>query len=63
MCALLEKSLLGGWLDAALWAYWAGEMALTVVLWRLSTGGWFNYALQAVVIACVLTAPCPGASL
>ena len=27
-----------------------------MVLWRLSTGGWFNYAIQAVVIACVLTA-------
>ena len=26
-------------------------------------GGWFNYALQAVVIACVLTAPCPVASV
>ncbi len=55
-CALLEKSLLGGRLDAALWAYWAGELALTMFAWRLSTGGWFNYAIQAMVISCVLAA-------
>jgi hypothetical protein len=55
-CGIFEKSLLGGRLDAALWAYWAGELALTAVVWRLSAGTWFNYALQALVIACVLTA-------
>jgi hypothetical protein len=55
-CGLFEKSLLGGRLDAALWAYWGGELALTAVVWRLSAGTWFNYALQALVIACVLTA-------
>ena len=37
-CILFEKSLLGGRLDAKLWAYWAAEMAFTLVLWRLSTG-------------------------
>ena len=55
-CGLFEKSLLGDRLDAALWAYLAGELALTAVVWRLSAGTWFNYALQALVIACVLTA-------
>ena len=55
-CALLENSLVGGRLDGALWAYWAGELALTAVVWRLSSGTWFNYALQALVIGCVLTA-------
>ena len=55
-CALLARSFLGGWLDAALWMYWAGELGLAAIIWRLSTGGWFNYALQAVVVACVLTA-------
>jgi hypothetical protein len=55
-CVLLEKSLLGGWLDAALWAFFAGELALTTVVWRLNSGGWFNYALEALVIAGVLTA-------
>jgi hypothetical protein len=66
-CALLEKSLLGGRLDAALWAFWAGELALTAVIWRHSTGGWFNYAIQTVIIASVLTAralarACDGAA-
>ena len=55
-CALLARSFRGGWLDAALWIYWAGELGLAAILWRLSTGGWFNYALQAVVVGCVLTA-------
>ena len=55
-CVLFEKSLLGDWLDRTLWAYFAAEMAFTMILWRLSTGGWYNYALQALVLACVLTA-------
>ena len=62
-CVLFEKSLLGDWLDAALWVYLAAEMAFTAILWRLSTGGWFNYAIQAVVIACVLTGRAAGACL
>ena len=33
-----------------------GRLGLAAILWRLSTGGWFNYALQAVVVGCVLTA-------
>jgi hypothetical protein len=54
-CVLLEKSLVGNWLDRALWLYFAAELALTTILWRLSTGGWFNYAIPAVVIGCTLT--------
>ena len=55
-CAIVEKSVVGGRLDAALWVYLAAELAVTAVAWRLSTGGWFNYAIEALVIACVLTA-------
>jgi hypothetical protein len=59
-CAGLERSLMGDWLDAALWAYWAGEIVLAAILWRQSTGGWFNYALQAALISCVVTARALG---
>jgi hypothetical protein len=55
-CALLEKSLLGGRLDATLWAYWVGELVVATVVWRLSSGAWFNYAIQGLVIACLLAA-------
>jgi hypothetical protein len=55
-CARLDRSPKGGSLEVALWAFCAAEMALTLILWRQSTGGWFNYAFQAVVIACILTA-------
>jgi hypothetical protein len=54
-CALFEKSLFGDFADLALLAYFAAEMALTSVLWRLNAGGSFNYAIEAVVIACALT--------
>jgi hypothetical protein len=54
-CGLWERSRFFGSLDAALWAYLAGELALTAVLGRLSTGAWYNYAIQAVVIACIVT--------
>ena len=55
-CFLLEKSFLGDRLDWGLWVYFATELVFTTVLWRLSTGGWFNYAIQAVIVGCVLTA-------
>ena len=56
-CALIEpKGVLGNPIDAALWAYWSGEFALTVSLFRASTGAWTNYALPAVLLGCVLTA-------
>ncbi len=57
VCALIERSaLLGNRLDAALWMYTAGELALTVVLFELSTGAWLNYAIQSVVFGAILTA-------
>ena len=43
-------------IDAALWVYCALELALTAVLCRLSTGAWYNYAIQGVLFACVLAA-------
>ena len=55
-CYVFEKSLVSEWLDRALWGYFAAEMVFTTILWRLSTGGWFNYAIEAVLIGCVLTA-------
>jgi hypothetical protein len=54
-CALLERSRWFGSLEAALWAYAAAELAVTAVLSRLSTGAWYNYAIEAVVLGCVLT--------
>ncbi len=56
-CLLIERSaLLGNRLDAALWVYTAGELALAAVLFERSTGAWFNYAIQAVVFGSILTA-------
>lgn len=52
------RVFLGNRVDAALWAYWSGEAALTVYLFRASTGAWTNYALPAVVLGCVLAARC-----
>jgi len=54
-CVLWERSLVAGWLGLVLCAYWVGELGLAALLWRQSTGGWFNYALESVVIACVVT--------
>jgi hypothetical protein len=54
-CYVLAKSLRGDAMDRALWIYFAAELAFTTILWRLSTGGWFNYAIPAVVVGCVLT--------
>jgi hypothetical protein len=42
--------------DAALWVYWLGELVLVVVLSAVTTGAWINYAIQAIVFVCVLTA-------
>jgi len=56
-CVLLEgKPLVGEQLDRSLWIYWVGEIVLMVVLCRMSTGAWYNYAIQATVFASVLTA-------
>jgi hypothetical protein len=51
------RSLLGRQgVDRALVAFCAAELAGTATLCRLSTGAWYNYAIQAVVFGCVLTA-------
>jgi hypothetical protein len=42
--------------ETALWAYLAAELALAAVLCKMSTGAWYNYAIQGVVFACVLVA-------
>ncbi len=56
-CAQLERSaLLGNRIDAALWVYTAAELAVAIVFYYLSTGGWMNYAIQSVVFGAVLTA-------
>jgi hypothetical protein len=48
------RSPLPGKVDRALWIYCAGELALAAVLCRISTGAWYNYAIQAVVLGIVL---------
>ncbi len=55
VCVLFERSQIVGPVDAALWVYLLGEIAITMILWRLNDGGWYNYAIEAVVIACVFT--------
>jgi hypothetical protein len=40
-------------MDVALLAYCVAEMALAAVLVRLSTGAWYNYAVQGVVFSCI----------
>jgi hypothetical protein len=51
-----RQPFVGGQLDAVIWAYCVGELALTGVLCQISSGAWSNYAIQGVVFACVLTA-------
>jgi hypothetical protein len=45
-----------GGAEIALALYVFTELALTAYLWRLSTGAWYNYAIEAVVLISVLTA-------
>lgn len=57
ICGRLERrSTAARQLDAALWLYMFAELALVVILCRVSTGAWVNYAIQAVVFACILSA-------
>jgi hypothetical protein len=51
-----RRWLFGSPVDRALWLYLIGELAIVAVLSGQSTGAWYNYALQAVVFAAVLTA-------
>jgi len=52
----LRRAWRSGGVDIALTLYVFAELALTAYLWRLSTGGWFNYAIEAVVLISILTA-------
>jgi hypothetical protein len=55
--ALIEPwKVLGNRLDGILWTYFAAELGVVILLSRASTGAWFNYAMQAILFACVLTA-------
>jgi hypothetical protein len=57
VCALVARSsFLGSRIDGSLWIYLAAELALCTVLFRMTTGAWDNYAIQAVVVAAVLAA-------
>jgi hypothetical protein len=53
---LIRRPQSGEGVDAALWACVAMELAIVTALARLSTGAWANYAIEAVVILCVLAA-------
>ena len=49
-----RRRLFGGGIDAVLWANLVVELVLMMVLCRNSTGTWMNYAVQAIVFACVI---------
>ena len=56
VCAYLSPRMLTlGRLDIVLWAVFAGEFVLLIALSRISTGAWVNYALQAILLASILT--------
>ena len=54
--AALARARRAGGVDFPLAVYCAGEIALATVLFRLSTGAWYNYAVQAVIFAGILAA-------
>jgi hypothetical protein len=54
--AALGRVWRAGGVDVALGLYFAGELALTAYLFRLSTGAWYNYAVQAIVFGSVIAA-------
>src|SRR5262245_46903433 len=57
ICVLLGRSsFLGSRIDAGFWLYLAGEVGLSTVLFRVSSGAWSNYAIQAVVFGSIVTA-------
>jgi signal transduction histidine kinase len=53
---VLVRAWRTGGIDVAFALFLIGELALTVYLFRLSTGAWYNYAVQAVVFASILVA-------
>jgi hypothetical protein len=54
--SLAGPHLAGGRVDTALWFLCLGELTVTALLSRGSSGAWSNYAIQSVVFACVVTA-------
>jgi hypothetical protein len=57
LCAMIGRSsFLGGRIDGEFWLYLIGEVALSTVLFGMSSGAWSNYAIQAVVFGSVVTA-------
>ncbi len=54
--AMARRSRSDRRLDSILWVYGAAEVVVVVILSRLSTGAWINYAIQGVIFAAVLTA-------
>jgi hypothetical protein len=57
LCAALCRStFLGGRVDARFGLYLAGEVVLATALFRMSSGAWSNYAIQAIVFGSIVTA-------
>ena len=52
----LGRAWRSGGVDIALALFVFAELALTAYLWRLSTGAWYNYAIQTVVFVSILAA-------
>jgi hypothetical protein len=53
--AMIRRSHADHRIDRMLIGYIAAEMVLVVILSRISTGAWINYAIQAVIFAAVST--------
>ncbi len=53
--AIMGRCIAVGRLEFMLGAYCLAEVILIVMLSRVSTGAWINYAIQAIVFAAVLT--------
>ena len=52
----LGRAWRAGGVDVAYPLYFAGELAITAYLFRLSTGTWYNYAVQAIFFGSVIAA-------
>ena len=59
-CLPSRKILPGDRLDGVLWVCLAGEIAVVLVLSYLSTGAWYNYAIQAALLVSVIVARVGG---
>ncbi len=54
--ALARRSSADMPIESVLWLLVVAELIVVVILSRVSTGAWINYAIQAVIFAAVLTA-------